>query len=366
MDTRIVSSLDDVGLDERGWNGLVAQGRTNSVFQTHEWMRSWIEAFGDSAAPLFVVVRLHDQVAGVAPMVAYSRSARRVIRFLGDGRSDYCDLLVSREDREVESAALRALIEDANWDIIELNGVPSGSGTIQGVVESCRLHGCRSIVERQYLCPTLVIAGREEAARLISNKPSLRRTVNRFKRDGCLSYRHLTTTTEVTPHLESFFAQHVARWARAGGRSLFLDENNRSFYRRLTANLGSTGWLLFSIVEFNGQPIAFHYGFDYDEAVMWYKPSFSVAYAPRSPGLVMVRELISYAIAHGRRELDFTVGEEAFKKRFTNHCRATTHVRIYRDPVRYGVALASGWMARVTRRFPRFHRLTRRNTLAER
>lgn len=360
MDIRIVSSLDDVGLDERGWNALAAHGRTRSIFQTHEWLRSWIEAFRNGSAPLFVVVHQDHQVIGVAPMMTCGGSARRVIRFLGDGRSDYCDLLAPPEGREVESAALRALIEEANWDVIELNCVPSSSGTIQAVVEACRLHGCHSIVERQYLCPTLLIAGREEAARRIRNKPSLRRTVNRLQRDGCLAYRHLTTATEIEPHLAGFFAQHVARWAVAGRRSLFLDENNCSFYRRLTANLGSTGWLLFSIVEFNGQPIAFHYGFDYGNAVLWYKPSFNVAYAPLSPGLVMVRELIGYAIEHGRCELDFTVGDEAFKRRFTNHCRTTAHVSLYRDVSRYSLALASRWMARATRRFPLLHRLTRR------
>ncbi len=360
MDTGIVSSLEDVGLDERGWNDLAGQARTNSVFQTHQWMRSWLEAFGSACEPLLVVVRDNACVTGVAPMVAWTRAEGRVISFLGDGRADYCDLLVPREDRGVQSAALHTLIAETRWDVIELNGVPSHSGTIQDVVETSRGVGCRSIVERQYLCPTLLIAGHEEDARRISNKPALRRTINRFKRDGCLTYRHLNTTAEIQSHLEDFFAQHVSRWAHANCRSLFLAESNRCFYRHLTANLGNTGWLLFSIVQFNGQPIAFHYGFDYDDAILWYKPSFSVAYAPRSPGLAMVRELIGYAIQNGRRELDFTVGDEAFKRRFTNHCRTTTHVRIYRDAFRYSLALVSRWMARATRRFPSLHRLTRR------
>lgn len=360
MDAMIVSRLEDVGLDERGWNDLAGRARTNSVFQTHQWVRSWLEAFGDGCEQLFVVVRDNDRVTGVAPMATWRRSEGRVMRFLGDGRADYCDLLVPRENREVQSAALRTLIGDTRWDVIELNGVPSGSGTIQEVVKASRLLGCHSIVERQYLCPTLLIADHEEDARRISNKPALRRTINRLKRDGCLTFHHLNTTAEIRPHLQNFFSQHVSRWARANRPSLFLAENNRCFYRQLTTNLGNTGWLLFSIVEFNGQPIAFHYGFDYDDAILWYKPSYSVAYAPRSPGLAMIRELMGYAIKQGRRELDFTVGDEAFKRRFTNHCRTTTQVRIYRDAFRYSLALASRWMARATRRFPLLHRLTRR------
>jgi CelD/BcsL family acetyltransferase involved in cellulose biosynthesis len=45
----------------------------------------------------------------------------------------------------------------------------------------------------------------------------------------------------------------------------------------------------------------------------------------------MVRHLIDYAISHRRRELDFTVGDEPFKRRFTNLTRRALHVQVYRN-----------------------------------
>ncbi len=65
---------------------------------------------------------------------------------------------------------------------------------------------------------------------------------------------------------------------------------------------------------------------------MYYKPSFEPALAARSPGLVLVRHLIARALDGGRRELDVTIGDEPFKRRFTHATRKTTvNVQIFRN-----------------------------------
>jgi CelD/BcsL family acetyltransferase involved in cellulose biosynthesis len=176
-----------------------------------------------------------------------------------------------------------------------------------------------------------------ESATRIHNKPSLRRPTNYFRRMGRLACRDLTTVADITPHLDLFFDQHIGRWNGTNSPSLFLFERNRAFYRELTANVAGTGALLFSIVDLDDRPIAFHYGFDYGETMTWYKPSFDITRAAHSPGLVMVRHLIGRAIEQQRRELDFTVGDEPFKKRISNSSRRITKLLVYRDPVRFTV-----------------------------
>jgi CelD/BcsL family acetyltransferase involved in cellulose biosynthesis len=69
--------------------------------------------------------------------------------------------------------------------------------------------------------------------------------------------------------------------------------------------------------------------------VIWYKPSFDITHAAHSPGLVLMRHLIDYAVGHDRRELDFTVGDEPFKRRFTNLTRKTVSLLVFRDSSRY-------------------------------
>lgn len=331
MQTKVVSSLDDVGLDERGWNDLVHQSDTDTVFQTHQWTRSWLKAFGGDYRPLFVTLEGRDGVRAVAPMVIGAAGAEpHVIRFLGDGRADYCDFLAGREGSEGISSLLDAILSSAPR-ALELNNVPARSRTSRLVREVCSARGYHVLVDRQYLCPRLIIDGNLEAARRIRDKASLRRRDRLLRRRGHVAIRHLRTHADVEPLLERFFAQHVARWTGSASPSLFVNEQNRVFYRLLTSALEAEGWLLFTVVQLEEQPIAFHYGFDYQRAVLWYKPSFDVAHASCSPGLLLVRALIDYAIDNGRAELDFTVGDEPFKARFTNSQQATVRIRVYRS-----------------------------------
>ena len=333
---KVAATLEQTGLDEARWNALAVESCTNSVFQTHEWTRNWWKAYGSSFEPLFVAVSDRSGVAGVAPLVI-DRCVphERVVRFLGSGRADYCDFIGAGDNVAVVGAMFDAIREVGGWDVIELNNIQAQSPTVEIVRDAAQRLGYRVCIDDQFLCPTLLIDGHEQAAQQIFNKPSLRRPLNYFQRSGRLVARDFTTAAEVEPYLDAFFSQHIARWQATPSPSLFLDERNRAFYRQLTVDLAARGWLLFSVVELDGRPIAFHYGFDYNGSVVWYKPSFDPAQAAGSPGLVMVRHLIGYAIDHKRRELDFTVGDEPFKRRFTNATRKTVEIRIFRDPVRF-------------------------------
>jgi predicted ATP-grasp superfamily ATP-dependent carboligase/CelD/BcsL family acetyltransferase involved in cellulose biosynthesis len=331
-----VSSLDRTGVDDRGWNELAAGSDTHSVFQTHEWTRAWWNTYGEQFEPLFITAADHAGVAGIAPLVLEQRaSGQCAVKFAGDGRSDYCDFLIARDQPEVLRSIFEALSRDQRWHAIELNNIPSHSRTVGLIHELAARMGYRSLADDLYPCPTLLIEGHEDDARRIVDKPSLRRRTNYFQRNGRLVCRNLTTAAEIEPYLNAFFDQHVARWGGSASSSLFLDPRNRAFYRELTRQIAPRGWLLFSVVEFNGRPIAFHYGFDYNGSVIWYKPTFDPEFEQHSPGIVMVRHLIGYAIEQKRRELDFTVGDEPFKRRFTNSTRRTVGMYLFRDPAAY-------------------------------
>lgn len=353
---RIATSFEETGLDQRTWNALASLG-TNTVFQTWQWQHSWWSTYGDRYEPLFLTVSDGTSTCGVAPLMVEQGPTGRVVRFVGDGRADYCDLL-ARSDWTTVAAIVRGLKDYGRWDVLELTNVPSHSTTVGMLRALCQDAGFGVMVHDHFVCPTLLIRGHERAAHRILSKPSLRRRINYFERIGRLTFRDLTESAEIEAHLESFFAQHIARWSRQSTPSLFQDEVNQAFYRELTRRMQDTGWLLFTQVELDGRPIAMHYGFDYDDGVIWYKPSFDPMFAGGSPGLVMVRHLIDRAVGHGRRELDFTIGDEPFKQRFTNHVRKTVHVQVFRDPSRYVFELSRrGVMSAVRRAAARMRQL---------
>jgi CelD/BcsL family acetyltransferase involved in cellulose biosynthesis len=333
MHARIMRSIAQIGFDEHGWNSMLIDGNTNTVFQTYQWSLCWWNTYGDQYEPLFVTVSNRQGVVGIAPLVvetALVKGHGRVVRFLGDGRADYCDFLASADKAQVLGAVFDTLfaIRD-RWDMIELNNIPVQSRTLDIVSAICKRIGLYITVDDHFVCPTLLIEGHEKEALSVLNKQSLKRRQNYFQREGRLVVHHMTSAAEIEPYLDQFFSQHIKRWGGGKGQSLFLEDRNRAFYRELTSTIGSKGWLLFTIVEFNDQPIAFHYGFEYDSTLVWYKPSYAVEYASHSPGLVLMRNLIGYAIENKLRQFDLTVGDEPFKTRFSNWKRKTVRLRIF-------------------------------------
>ena len=130
--------------------------------------------------------------------------------------------------------------------------------------------------------------------------------------------RHLRSSAEILPWLESFFAQHERRWRETDSPSLFAQPAQRDFYRRLAACADAAGWLRFTVLLADSSPVAFHFGFAHQGSFLWYKPSFDVALARRSPGEVLLRQLILAAQAEGMQNFDFGLGDETFKRRFAD------------------------------------------------
>ena len=62
---------------------------------------------------------------------------------------------------------------------------------------------------------------------------------------------------------------------------------------------------------------------------MWYKPSFAIDLARRSPGEVLLRQLILAAIEEGAKTFDFGLGDEAFKNRFATHVNKVNTYSLY-------------------------------------
>lgn len=330
--TRFAGAIEDLGIGAAEWNALASRSQTSTVFQTWEWTRSWNRTFGDDAEAVFAATSdASGTVVGVGAFtIQRGRARERVLRFLGDSRADYCDIVAPAGDPAAR-ALVDAVLDRSDWDAMEVNNLRADSQTVVALLDGCARRGYSVIHEERFSCPTLRIEGREREARAIFDKASLKRRQNYFERTGTLACRHLTAVDDVAPRLEAFFEQHVTRWAGTNSPSLFNDARNRRFYRTLAEALSPHGWLLFTAVEYNGRPIAFHYGFDYEGCVTWYKPTFDVANAAHSPGLVLVRQLIAYAIDRGRCELDFTLGHEPFKARFTNMARTTVRIQVFRD-----------------------------------
>jgi len=320
--TSLLSSFDDPMLGPEQWTKLLAAGDTDTVFLTWHWQRAWWEAFGRGELMLIAVQRA-GQIVALAPLF----SDTGMVFFVGSGGSDYLDFVGDICDLEV----LNAILERARRQVQGFLGfrfyhVPDKSRTGSRLQEAAAELGLVCFDEGDLAAPALGLSAEPELARAATRKKSLVRHENFFRREGSLKVQHIQDGAVVLPYLDEFFRQHIARWAETPYPSLFHDHTQRDFYRRLTCTAAQTGWLRFTVLEWEGHAIAFHFGSCYQGNYLWYKPTFAIDLARRSPGEVLLRQLILAALDEGAHTFDFGLGDEAFKQRFATH---TNYVRTW-------------------------------------
>lgn len=347
---REVSRWEDLDAYHAEWNQLAERSQAG-IFQVYEWHQGWWRVFG-SKLRLFVLLAFdaEERLLAVAPL-AIERCLvngwpQRVLRWIGSSNhsSDYCDFLFPPDRPEALSALLQRIVESRvdpgtghrRWDQIDWINIPSHSPSLAIAERFLARHGLAVECHRYVDAPARSLGDPVADCELL-NRKSLRRHFNHFQKTGRLEFRVCESLPEIQGWLERFFEQHVERRALTSEPSLFQDQRQRDFYRELAVLLQPRGWLHFSVVLHDGNPIAFHFGFEYGGKLLWYKPSFDARLARHSPGEVLLRFLFQYAIDRGLREFDFTVGNEGFKYRFADRIRGNHRLQAFSSPFQHGI-----------------------------
>ena len=305
MPVRLLTGFDD--LPDAAWAELLERSPTRVVFLTRGWLEAWWQTLGQGTLLLALAERDGRHVA-LAPLYARGDT----VSFLGTDSSDYLDFLGDISEPAVLDGLLAAAREAGAASAFRLAVVPERSPTTAHLAAAAARLGLGLRSDEPVPAPALHRAGLVDAAR----KKSLIRHENWFRRNGELSVVHTAHGHTILPELDRFFAQHVERCTAAPYPSLFEDERHRAFYRRLTEQNAETRWLRFTRVDWDGAPIAYHFGMSFRGSFLWYKPSFELSLARRSPGEVLLRQLLIAAHDQGAQTFDFGIGDEAFKHRF--------------------------------------------------
>lgn len=314
VNIRLLDGFNDPRLSPELWSALLLQGETNAVFLTWEWQQSWWEIFGRGQL-LLIAVERDQKIVALAPLFCDGG----MVFFVGSGGSDYLDLIGDFSDGDVLDLVLKTAQEAAHEFVgFRFYHVADGSRTGARLSEAALRMGLMIFDEGELVAPAMEIATNGAEARAASEKDSLMRRERWLQREGRLAVEHTRDAVQILPHLEAFFDQHVARWAGTPFPSLFNDPVQRRFYVQLTEQASGADWLRFTRVLWNDRLVASHFGFCYGGNYLWYKPSFDIALAKRSPGEVLLRQLLLEAIAEGAHTFDFGLGDEAFKRRFAN------------------------------------------------
>jgi hypothetical protein len=154
--------------------------------------------------------------------------------------------------------------------------------------------------------------------------------------------------------LPLIFGAQISRFLATNRLSPLIQQETRVFLTELAQLLSPAGWLKVSQLEVNGEAIAWNYGFRFLDSWFWYLPTFYIQYEESSPGSCLLRLLTEEACADPSvKRLDLGLGEEAYKKRFSNTISSTRYVELSKKLSRHTANVGRHWLAEAVK-FPAF------------
>jgi CelD/BcsL family acetyltransferase involved in cellulose biosynthesis len=240
------------------------------VFQTFPWNACWWKAFGGPHELMLNLAHVGSDLVGIAPMMIVRDETplgrvRKRACFVGSPNhaSDYCDFVIDPEAPEALDALLDEVFATSRqWDRLDLSHFPGHSPNRARTLARLANRGAKTAVEFESEASVRVL-GNTDLDLKASNKASLRRHINYFKKAGELHFHQCGSESEILEYLDQFFEQHRMRRERTDSPSQFLDPAQRMFYRDLVRRVFPSGWLRIHVVLFDGKPLAFHFGFEY-------------------------------------------------------------------------------------------------------
>lgn len=313
------------------WTELLDRVSDHTIYQTPEWHRTWLAAFGEAHSLCVLAAYLEDRLVGIAPLSIYQQKINfineSVLGFIGGSNfaSDYCDFVIDDEQPKVLESFLVWIQDNSDqWTVLDLINLREDSCNLGPVIESLN-----PIVKEPYDAPACCFE-EEGWPEAVTEKESVKRHYNRLNREGEVQFDSTLSVDDTLATLDSFFDQHRQRWDGTDTPSLFYSPAQEEFYRGLTKALEEKGWLRFSRLSLDGDVVAYHFGFQYRGRYIWYKPTYNKDYEHLSVGQVLIRSLILEAKRGGASYFDFTCGSEPFKYRFSNDIVKMKRLLVYR------------------------------------
>jgi CelD/BcsL family acetyltransferase involved in cellulose biosynthesis len=299
-----VELVDRLGSLRADWTRLAAS--SGNVFATWEWNELWWRHYG-RGRKLRVAVSRRGDVDAIVPLFVWSERPLRILRLIGHGHGDRLGPICRQDDVKTAEQAFRRALEADRHDVFI-------GDWVAGDRDWTRTLGGRVVRRTGY--PIVRFANGSWDEFLASHsqrfRKNLRNSRNRLEREHEVVYR-LADSGSLDRDLDTAFRLHRARFRT---HSCFFCGDHEPFQRDFAALALERGWLRLLLLELDGVPVCFEYGFSFQNAYFAYQGGRDPAWARHSVGFLAEIESIRRSFAEGATEYRFLGGEEGYKYRF--------------------------------------------------
>jgi CelD/BcsL family acetyltransferase involved in cellulose biosynthesis len=310
-----------------GWERILRENRSLSIFSTPEWLGSWWEAFG--ANRHLVVLAFSNsagELIGLVPLYWESMKhpvfARiKQLRLLGDGSgdSDNLDFIVRPGE---ENRCVAALIEwigrQRNCGVCCFNTLPENSVVAKLLAEGIETARWPFRITTTPNSAVPLPSAWESYIEGLS--PKFRRLITRCRKKLDSQYqvrfRRCESVSEIPSMLDTLYGLHQKRWNSVNEPGSFGSIERRDLYARMANAFFERGWLELWCLDLNGRAVAAQMSFRYRDRVYGLQEGFDPAFFTQHVGYVLRAAMFEYFIRSGVKVYDFLGGFTPQKQRW--------------------------------------------------
>jgi CelD/BcsL family acetyltransferase involved in cellulose biosynthesis len=316
------------------WTSLLKQCPADDAFLTWEWLYTWWEHFGSAYRLWLLAAWEGNELVGVAPlMLGQKRISGLTWKFLyslGMPEADVRGFITRGNDPQISNAFYNYLLQHAkDWDVLELHEVSPKAIDLQALSDRFSRAGfaIRTYSTVHYYLPT---DGDWKAfhAKLSRNlRDDIRKKIHRMEKQAKLEFEQCTGNQVLPEHIQWIF-QITEQWRYP---DLYASPEAKPFHLDLADRMGEQGWARIYFVSWDNQPIAFDYGFFYNQRFEDWRSGFENKYFQYSPGKALLFHLIETSFQDGLKEIDFLCGTEDYKKQWMVEERTFHNIFVVRN-----------------------------------
>ncbi len=321
VDLAVHDNLDAV---ETAWCGF-QKNADCTAFQSFEWLAAWQRHIGarNDVAPCVVIGREASGILFILPLAVRTSGIARELTWLGADLCDYnAPLLAPGFDERFDAEAFRALwsaalalvqsVAHLRFDFVRLERMPAEVGAqknpLLALPKSLHPSGC-------YATPLADTWDAFYAAKRSSTTRRRDRSKRkRLEEHGEIAFVTATTADAALSALDTLVEQKSAAFARRGIPNFFARPGYLDFFRDFASSPHARSLAHISELKVGRQIAASNFALTFGGRYYYVLSSYADGELSRlGPGAIHLHELIRYAIEHGFKMFDFTIGDEQYK-----------------------------------------------------
>ncbi|MBI3838289.1 MAG: GNAT family N-acetyltransferase [Planctomycetia bacterium] len=336
---RRASSLDEIDALEQPWRELGSQvGYPLSQFS---WTRACASAFAAEATPHVLAGLRQNKLVALAPLE--SKRLHGIRRLLLAGASELYEPmdLAWTDQRDLER--MIAVLARSGSPMF-LQRIPADS---LGLQKLKRIYRGRAIVitRPQPACPYIELdeSWLEPEQHLNSGRRSdLRRARRKAEHSGAVTTEIRTPELDDLPDLlDTAFEVEANSWKGGAGTALVHDAHRAVFYRQFAEAACVEGILRICFLRIGDRVAAMQMALEQGGGFWLLKVGYDQRFAACSPGQLLLRDTIRYAVEAGLESYEFLGTAESWTEVWTKTQHQCVSVRVYPLGVRGMAALAA-------------------------